>query len=165
MIRSNLPESDAELLALHVQILDELKARGVTRTNNLPTGDYAERLVHDTLGGKLEPNSAKGWDLVTSDGTKVQVKARRCNAKGTHGGFGALRSLTEASYEERGFDVLVAVVFNYDYSVHAAWWIPWQVVKEHAGYSATWKAARLGRIGTPIIEAHGVKALSLNQSN
>lgn len=160
-----LPAADTELLALYVSVLDELKARGITRTNNLPTGDYAERLVCDALGGTLEPNSQKGWDLVTNDGVRVQVKARRCNPAGSHGGFGALRSLLEDTYDTRKFDALVAVIFDYHYVVQQAWWIPWQAVKDHAGYSSTWKAARLGQITEAIISADGVRALTLDQTS
>jgi hypothetical protein len=34
--------SPAELLALHTRIADQLRARGITRSSNNPTGDLAE---------------------------------------------------------------------------------------------------------------------------
>ena len=48
----------AELLKAHGAVLDELKRRGVVRSKNNPTGDYAEWLAATRLGLKLETNSA-----------------------------------------------------------------------------------------------------------
>ncbi|MFC7500583.1 hypothetical protein [Nocardioides sp. GCM10030258] len=67
----------AALLALHASVLSELRARKVLRTNNLPTGDYAEWLVWRALGGDiLEGNSTKSYDLETPTFGRIQVKAR-----------------------------------------------------------------------------------------
>jgi hypothetical protein len=65
-----------ELLALTRAILSELKDRGVIRSGNAPTGDYAELLVKLATDGQLAPNSQKGWDLETAAGDRLQVKAR-----------------------------------------------------------------------------------------
>jgi hypothetical protein len=68
--------SEPGLFSLYRAILRELKGRGVTRTDNAPVGDYAEYLVATSLGGQLAPNSEKPWDVLASDGEKLQVKAR-----------------------------------------------------------------------------------------
>lgn len=51
-----------ELLTLYVDILDELRERGVIRTENGPIGDYAERLAANRLGLTLVKNSTVGYD-------------------------------------------------------------------------------------------------------
>jgi len=158
-----LPDSDAELLELYVAALDELRARGITRSDNIPTGDYAERLVAQHFKVPLEANSAKGYDLVVED-QRVQVKARRVAANGRHGGFGILRNVAECEFEDREFDVLVGVVFERDYAVRAAWWVPWPAVKKHAGFSKRWGAARLRRIAGAICEEPGVRELDLRST-
>ena len=65
-----------ELLAMHETALAELRARGVVRTNDSPSGQYAEWLAQQVLGGELAPNSEKSFDLTTSDGVTLQVKCR-----------------------------------------------------------------------------------------
>jgi hypothetical protein len=160
-----LPKSHTELLKLYVSVLDALQELGITRSNNIPTGDYAEYLVSRHFGAKLESNAFKGYDLrlTDTDRTRVQVKARRVRASGTYGNFGFMRNLAGCAYRERQFDFLVAVVFEYDFEVREAWWIPWRVVKKHAGYSTTVGAARLTRIGSLISGERGVHKLDLSE--
>lgn len=79
-----LPSSDAELLALYVAALDELRARGITRSDNVPTGDYAERIVAAHFNVPLEPNSAKGYDLVV-EGQRLQVNHGVSTSRGAKG--------------------------------------------------------------------------------
>ena len=67
--------SDQELMRLGRAAILELKRRGVVRTTNAPTGDYAEHLVARTIGGTLVSNSTKSYD-VDSNGTLLQVKCR-----------------------------------------------------------------------------------------
>ena len=80
MLSEHVPDlstfSEAGLFSLYRAILGELKSRGVIRTENAPVGDYAEYLVATALGGQLAPNSEKSWDVLGSDGEKLQVKAR-----------------------------------------------------------------------------------------
>ena len=159
----SLPESDAELLALYVAALDELRNRGITRSDNIPTGDYAELLVARHFGVDLETNSAKGYDLKVGD-DRMQVKSRRVDARGRHNGFGILRNVTDCVYEDREFDVLVAVVFERDYRVREAWWVPWNAVKKHAGYSKRWGEARLTAVAGDICAEPGVRKLDLEQA-
>ncbi|MGH3295203.1 MAG: DUF6998 domain-containing protein [Trebonia sp.] len=72
--------SESGLFSLYRAILRELKSRGVIRTENAPVGDYAEYLVATALGGQLAPNSEKAWDVLSSNGEKLQVKARVASA-------------------------------------------------------------------------------------
>lgn len=94
-----------ELLTGYAATLAELRARGVVRTNNPPVGDLAETLALRTYGGTLEKNSAKSYDLVTDDGTTVQVKARVLDrADKSSQTFSAFRSFT--------FDVALFLLFD-----------------------------------------------------
>jgi hypothetical protein len=68
--------STGQLLALSRAILAELRRREVIRSGNAPTGDYAELLVRVASGGELAPASQKSWDVQTSAGETLQVKAR-----------------------------------------------------------------------------------------
>jgi hypothetical protein len=65
-----------ELLSFSRGILAELRRRGVIRTGNAPAGDYAELLVQRATDGELAPNSQKSWDVLTSEGERLQIKAR-----------------------------------------------------------------------------------------
>ncbi|MFL0361246.1 DUF6998 domain-containing protein [Curtobacterium flaccumfaciens] len=65
-----------QLLASQVAVLDELLHRGVVRTRNSPLGDLAETIALRAYGGTLAPNSEKSYDLTTSQGRRIQVKAR-----------------------------------------------------------------------------------------
>ena len=73
--------SNAQLFEQYSTILRELRRRTVIRTNNAPAGDYAEWLVHRALGGRIAPSAQKSYDIETSDGTLVQVKARVVSTK------------------------------------------------------------------------------------
>jgi hypothetical protein len=52
----------AQLLALHAQIGEELRERGVVRSANNPTGDFAEYLFCAAFGWQQAPNSERGFD-------------------------------------------------------------------------------------------------------
>lgn len=66
----------AQLFSTYRSILRELRKRGVIRTTNAPTGDYAEFLVARLMCVKLAQNSEKSWDLRAQDGKMLQVKSR-----------------------------------------------------------------------------------------
>ena len=48
-----------ELLALHANIAEELRERGITRSTNNPTGDLAEHLFCTAFGWKQAGNSKR----------------------------------------------------------------------------------------------------------
>ena len=57
-----------DLFMIYRATLNELKSRGIIRTENALAGDYAEYLVHRALGGRLAPNSEKSWDVELANG-------------------------------------------------------------------------------------------------
>lgn len=129
----NLPDftklSVTELLTTHGAVLNELRYRNVIRSNNNPTGDYAEWLVSTGLGLTLETNSAKGFDATDSQGLRYQIKSRRVTSENKSTQLGVIRNL-----DSKDFDFLVAVIFNADWQVRYAARIPHQVIPLLATY-------------------------------
>lgn len=126
------------LLRLHVAVVDELRLRGVARTNNNPVADYTEHLVSSRLGLRLAGNSSSGYDAIGSDGRRYQIKGRRVTGSSRSAELSAIRNL-----EGDTFDVLVAVVFQPDFSVGYAVELPREVVCELARYSKHTNSHRL----------------------
>jgi hypothetical protein len=120
----------SELLSLHGAVFDELKSHGVVRSENNPTGDYAEWLVSARLELTLETNSAKGFDATDSQGLRYQIKGRRVTPDNPSTQLGVIRNL-DCHY----FDFLLAVVFNSDWTVLRAAKIPHNVVGARATFS------------------------------
>ncbi len=121
--------SESGLLSLYRAILSELKSRGVIRTENAPVGDYAEYLVATALGGQLAPNSEKSWDVLGSDGEKLQVKARVVTDPAGPG------QLQLSPFRSFGFDSAVIVLLSpTDYAVSRASKVPRYVVESSAIY-------------------------------
>ena len=119
----------SELLQAHGAVLDELKRRGVVRSKNNPTGDYAEWLVATRLGLKLETNSAKGFDATDPQGLRYQIKGRRVTPDNPSTQLGVIRSL-----REKDFDFLLAVIFDADWRVLRAASIPHRTVEHLATF-------------------------------
>ena len=121
--------SESDLFSLYRAILSELKSRGVIRTENAPVGDYAEYLVAAALGGQLAPNSEKSWDVLGSDGEKLQVKARVVSDPAEPG------QLQLSPFRSFGFDSAVIVLLSAtDYAVSRASKVPRCVVESSAIY-------------------------------
>jgi hypothetical protein len=83
MVHPSMDEQDLtkrstrDLLALWAAILRELRRRGLVRTANNPIGDIAEELVARHFKGERAGFSNAGWDVETSDGERLEVKAIR----------------------------------------------------------------------------------------
>ena len=122
--------STDEILGLYAAILIELKKRNITRTSNNPVADYAERIVADKLSLKLMANSHSGYDAVSDDGTRYQIKARRKTRTNSSKLLSLFRNL-----EQHDFDCLVGVLFLEDFSIDKAYLIPYETVKKYARYS------------------------------
>ncbi len=121
--------SDEEVFATWVAAMRELRRRDILRSDNTPTGDYAEWLVATRLGLVLEGNATSGFDARGPDGTRYQIKARRLPTAKTSRQLSALRNL-----DQDPFDVLIVVLFTSAFEVFECWKIPITVVREHAKY-------------------------------
>ena len=119
--------SIAELLALHAALLEELRTRGVLRSENTPTGDLAEYLYCAAYGWKRFSNSEKALDATGENGTRYQIKGRRLAGRNPSRQLSAIRDLD-------GFDVLAAVLFDKVYGIVRAALIPVDVVRRRSTY-------------------------------
>jgi uncharacterized protein DUF6998 len=122
-------ESAPGLLALYSAIVEELHGRGVVRSTNNPVGDYAEYLTARAFGLSLVGNSSIGYDAISVDGIRFQVKSRRLTARNRSRQLSFFRGL---QLPADPFDLLVAVLFNEDFTVQRAALVPVDVVREHA---------------------------------
>ena len=126
----NLSQLSApELLALHAKVADELRARGITRSANNPTGDLAEYLFCKAFGWQQAGNSHANVDAIGPDGIRYQIKGRRITRQNSSRQLGAIRELVDAH-----FDFLAGVIFNEDYSIARAALIPHAVAIERASF-------------------------------
>ncbi len=124
--------SSTDLLSLHAKVSDELRRREIMRTANNPTGDLGEYLFCKAFGWIQERNSKKGFDALSADGTRYQIKARRIIKK-TNGErqLSIIRNI-----EEKDFDFLAGILFTENYAIARAAIIPCQIVIEKAKYTA-----------------------------
>ena len=121
--------TNKELLRAHSNIIEELKQRGVLRTNNSPAGDYAEWLVAKFFDGELLSMSAKGVDVVTRDGRKIQVKARVVDKN-------SKKAIQSSAIRDWEFTDLVVVIFDRsDYLVSKAFSAPMEEVKKLVSFA------------------------------
>lgn len=135
------------LLRLYSAILDELLHRGVVRSRNAPSGDFAEYLASTVYGGELAPPSAKGYDLRAKDDRLVQVKCRVVKPKQSRGNYSFLRSWE--------FDVCVFVQLNYvDYGVVSAVEVPRAGVESLAQVNAHVNGSRV-RLTDDLLQVQG----------
>ena len=118
---------EIDLLRTHAAIIDELIRRDVVKTRNNPIGDYTEWLVSTRLGLALQPNSKASFDAVDESGLRYQIKGRRDIRPRVQ--FSSIRNLVD-----RGFDFVIAVVFNSDYSIRFAFKIPYEVIPEFSTF-------------------------------
>ena len=106
--------TNVELLQAHGAVIDELIHREVVRTRNNPIGDYTEWLVCARLGLDPQNNSTAAFDALSkTGGQRYQIKGRQSHAHRVQ--FSAIRNLDQV-----GFDFVIAVVFNKDYSIRFA---------------------------------------------
>ncbi len=121
--------TEKELLQLQASATNELLERDVVRTQNNPLGDYTEWLVANAFDLVLQSNSKAGYDGIDSSGTRYQIKGRRVTPKNNSRQLSAIRK-----YEEKDFDVLVAVIYDENFNVIEAVQFPYEVVADYAIY-------------------------------
>jgi hypothetical protein len=112
-----------ELLEDWAAIMRELKARKLLKTNNLPTGEFAEVVVAVHYGGVRHGFSHHGCDVTTADGERLQVKGTRHLGSGPCGA--GLTPIRKATY-----DSVVVVVFDEDFRVIEGLKFPREVVED-----------------------------------
>lgn len=121
--------SPVELLQLQSAAVEELRDRNIVRTSNNPIGDYTEWLVAEALNLTLESNSKAGYDAVSKDRRRIQIKGRRYTRYNNSRQLSAIRKLDSAD-----FDDLIAVIYDEDFNLDGAYRVPHHVVKRYAVY-------------------------------
>ncbi len=121
-------EKAQEYLRQHSAAMQELRELGVLRSDNNPTGDYAEWLVASKLRMCLERNSTKGYDA-TAEQYKYQIKGRQNKTGKGPVQLGVIRNLGAAV---PAFHYLIAVIFNADWVVQRAVCMTYDAVKRLA---------------------------------
>jgi hypothetical protein len=129
-------EAIPDLLRRYAAIMATLRERKVIHSSNNPVADYAEGLAVRAFDLDPATSNAAGFDAVDRV-TKVryQVKGRRITAPNASRELSALRGLPERSEPLPGkvpFDVLIAILFNEDFSVWKAASVPVAVVHARA---------------------------------
>lgn len=144
--------SDRDVLILWTNAMTELRRRGILRSDNTPTGDYAEWIVSRALGLTLQGNSSAGYDAISSDGIRYQIKARRLSNARTQRQLSAIRNL-----DNDPFDYLIIVLFSPEFDVMECWQVPIEVVREHAIYIAHVNGHRLNARGALLADARTIR--------
>lgn len=119
--------SDLDVFGLWVDVMRDLRRRGLSWSGRSPLSDYAEFLVARFYGVEPLRGTTAGHDLVTPEGRKIQVKARRYGAGSKPSHFGEFSEL-----ERQGFDEFVGVLFEDDFTVRSAHVAPYEFVVEQA---------------------------------
>lgn len=143
--------SAAELLAIHAQVSEELRTRGIVRSANNPTGDLAEYLFCTAFGWKQAPNSERGFDATGQDGVRYQIKGRRVHRRNPSRQRSAIRDLAGGH-----FDVLAGVIFDDDFRVVRAALIPRGVVEKRSTFVAHTNSHKF-LLRDDVWEAQGVQ--------
>ena len=144
--------SEVELLQTHSAVITELRRRGVVSTKNNPIGDYTEWLVCNRLElCPLKKNQAAS-DAIDKSGTRYQIKGRCSDAKSVQ--FSPIRNL-----DRHGFDFVIAVVFDEDYSVRFAAKIQYATVPKLVRYQAHTNSHLL-HLTLNALEEDGVEDIS-----
>lgn len=124
-----LSRPSQELLELHTKIQDELSDRGILRTGNQPSGDYAEWLVALHVEGERLGMSAKGIDVVTSSGRRIQVKARTVDSN-------SRKPAPSSAIRDWDFTEVIFILFNrIDYSIVKSFSVPLELMKKVVKYA------------------------------
>jgi hypothetical protein len=149
--------TDEELFHAFGVVMEEFRERELTRSANNPVADYAELLVARHFGVEPVAGVQQGYDVLTADDVRIQVKARRRSPRSKPSHYGWIRQL-----DAQEFDKVAAVLFAADFTVIRADLLTWDAVKKFANSNE-----RVGAHRLPLIKAHmrehpGVEPLDLS---
>ena len=150
--------SDSDVLALWVSAMDELRRRGITRSANNPTGDYAERFIAEKLHLSLQGNSAAGYDAIGADGTRYQIKSRRLATPQTSRQLSPIRNL-----KRNPFDYLIVLLLGPKFYVLECWKIPIDAVRDYAKYRSHVNGHILHASGAVLLDQRTVRLAEIEQ--
>ncbi|WP_231867844.1 hypothetical protein, partial [Alcanivorax sp. HI0007] len=114
------------------------KDRGIVRTDNAPLGDFAEWMIAKKMNLHLAANSRAGYDAISDQGVRFQIKSRRVTPENNSRQLSAIRK-----YDESDFDYLIAVIFDQDYSIIEAYLIPHEIIGKYGRFQSHTNALNL----------------------
>jgi hypothetical protein len=117
--------TDLQVFGRWAEVMLELARRELIWSGKSPLADYAELLVARHYGVEPLKGTNAGYDLVTEEGRKVQVKSRRYGPGSKPSHFGEFAEFLDAR-----FDDFVGVLFEADFTVRAAYLAPYGWVAE-----------------------------------
>jgi hypothetical protein len=126
--------STRALLKQYGDVLRELRSRVVVRSYNNPAADIAEWIGAQAFALTLQAASAKGYDATDAAGRRYQIKSRRITSGNPSTQLGVVRDLADNQFE-----YLLAVYFEEDFQVRAAYLVEHGAVVDHALFSKAQK--------------------------
>jgi hypothetical protein len=112
--------------------IKDLRALRAVRSRSL-VGELGEALAARFYGVQLEPPSTPGFDLITRDGKRVQVRTLRSTPENKRTTIGTLKG---------SYDLLFAIRFDEEYRPTEAIEVPREVIEELFGERrVTWTKA------------------------
>jgi hypothetical protein len=148
--------TDLQVLRWWFEVMTELRQRGMIWSGKSPIADYAEYLVARHYGVEPIRGTNPGYDLVTEDGRRVQVKSRRYATDSTPSHFGEF-----SKFMEGRFDDLVVVLFEEDLRVRAAYRVPFEWARERVKPRDAYHRLTIKAV---LDEATALESLDLDQS-
>lgn len=148
--------SNAELFQAFGLVMEEFRTRKLTRSSNNPVADYAELLVARHFGVEPVAGVQQGYDVLTPDGVRIQVKARRRSPRSKPSHYGWMHKL-----DDREFDKVACVLFAADFTVVEADLLTWDAAKKFAKSNERVGAHRLPLIKPFMRDDDGVEPLAL----
>jgi hypothetical protein len=142
-----------ELLSVWAAVMRELRRREVVRTANNPISDIAEELVAIHYRGTRGSSSQAGWDVKTSRGEKLQVKAMRRITGNRRTALSPVRS--------SDYSAVIVVIFDEEFGIESAWRIPRRTVEARFKHSEHVNG-RIIRISKQLLGDPSVKRVQLS---
>jgi hypothetical protein len=148
--------TDLQVFGRWAEVMAELTQRELIWSGKSPLADYAELLVARYYGVEPLKGTNPGYDLVTPENRRVQVKSRRYGPGSKPSHFGEF-----AEFEDERFDDFAGVLFEADFTVRSAYlapydWVAQRVKKVKDKHRLTIKAV--------LDEADSLEELALDQS-
>lgn len=109
MVYNPADQTIPQLLADWAAVMKELRLRDIIRTNNNPVGDIAEAIVAKHYEGERGSFTQAGWDVLTPDGERIQVKAIRS--------MPTTRRRNVSPIRDSAYDAVVILVLDENFQV------------------------------------------------
>ncbi|MBV6738295.1 hypothetical protein [Priestia megaterium] len=138
--------NDNDLIGMYRVWLDELKARGMIRTNNV-IGELGEYLAikyykENPILPKLQaaPTGTQNIDAISINGDRYSIKSTTGKVTGVFYGLNEPDSKIE---EKQRFEYVILVLFNKDITLNSIYEITWENFLKHKRWHSRMRAWNL----------------------